>query len=272
MNIKRGRITAIMTLLLSVLAVFASLLGIMDKNLYNDVLKAGTITKFLVTGSIAQDIISVPLGIILAVLSIIFLKCSCKKTFIVMLGLAGYFFYGYGLYTMQGQYTSIYQVYLIIFGLSLYSLILGLTCFNEDTVKNYQLSKGLQIAISAFLFMIVIVLTPLWLGFSSGDIAKHIPRDTYAVFVFDLSIVFPALAITAVMLLRNIRFGNILAGVALIKAFTVCLSVGFGELFQAYYAKLTPNYGGIIIFSILSVISLILTVLYLINSKRESIT
>jgi len=132
MNIRKSRQTAIMTLIVSLLALFAGLSGLLNKNLYTEVFLAGTISKFLVSGSIAQDIISVPLGLLLAVLSLLFLKQPGYKTFIAILGLAGYFFYGYGLYTMQGQYTSIYLVYLAVFGLSLYSIIWGLISFEPD--------------------------------------------------------------------------------------------------------------------------------------------
>ncbi len=268
MHIKRSRVTAVMTLILSILALSASLAGVMDKNLYGKVLEAGTITRFLVSGSIAQDIISIPLGLLLAILSVLFLKRAGEKTFIAILGLSGYFFYGYGLYAMQGQYTSIYHVYLAIFALAIYSLIFGLLSFEYETVKQYALPKALSKAIAIFLLMIIVVLTPLWLVFSTQDIVKHIPRDAYAVFVLDLGIVFPALAMTAVMLLRNKPFGNILTGVALLKALTVCLSVAFGELFQALYGGLKPNYGGIIIFSALTVINFVLFVLYMSKLRK----
>lgn len=263
MNSKRGSLTAGLTLSLAVLAVYAALVGLWDQQLYEEVYQAGTITRFLVTGSLAQDLISLPAGILLALLALTYLRVPNYKTFITMLGLVGYFFYGYGLYALQGQYTTLYLVYLAIFGLGIYTLICGLTSFEADAVRHFQLPAGLRKAISAFLLLIIFVLVPIWLVLLTGDLAKHIPRDTYGVFVLDLCVVFPAFGVIVYQLLRNQPFGSILAGVALLKALTVCLSVGFGEWFQAAYGGLQLNLGMIAIFTTLTLVSLILLVCYL---------
>lgn len=268
MNVQRSRLTAFMTLILSLLAVFASLMGLLDRNLYQEVFLAGTISKFLVSGSLAQDIVSIPAGLTLTIISITFLKKPGNRTFIALLGLTGYFFYAYGLYTMQGQYTSIYLVYLAIFGLSIYSMISGLTSFESDALTQYQLPDSLRKSIIIFLMMILLVLLPLWLILIMADIAKHIPRDTYAVFILDLAIVFPAFGIVITQLLRKKPFGNILAGVALFKILTICLSVAFGEWFQAFYGGFQANYGSIAIFTTLTVVSFVFIVLYIKCAKN----
>ena len=269
MNTRKSRHAAGMTLILSLLALYAALSGVLNKSLYTEVFLAGTISKFLITGSLAQDIISVPLGILLAVLSLVFLKRPGYKSFIAILGLAGYFFYGYGLYVIQGQYTSIYLIYLAIFGLSLYSLIWGLTSFEPDAVKQYRLPAGLRKSIGVFLAVIVLVLVPIWLSLITADIGRHIPRDTYAVFILDLCVVFPALVIIAVQLWKKLPFANILAGVALFKALTVCLSVAFGEWFSPHYGGFQANYTGLAIFAVLTAVSVVFLVLYLLKLDRE---
>ncbi len=268
MNIRRGRLTAAMTLVVSLLGLAAAFAGVWNENLYKEVYLAGTISEFLIAGSIAQDLVSIPLGLLLAVLSVAFLKRPGYKTFIAILGLTGYFFYGYGLYTMQGQYTAIYLVYLAIFGLSLYSLIWGITSFDADAVKNYFLPRSLRLATGVFLAAIVLVLTPIWFNLITADIEKRAPGDTYAVFILDLAVVFPALGIIAALLWQNNRFGNILAGVALFKAMTVCLSVAFGEWFNPYYSGHEPDLAGIAIFAGLTLVSLVFIVLYLLKLEK----
>ena len=76
-----------MTLILSVLALFACLAGIFIESIYKDVLSVGTITKLLLVGSRAQDIISIPLALLLALLSVLFMKRRGYKTFIAIIGL-----------------------------------------------------------------------------------------------------------------------------------------------------------------------------------------
>ncbi|MDF2614123.1 MAG: hypothetical protein K0S71_1909 [Clostridia bacterium] len=266
--IQRGKITAYMTLALSIMALFASIAGVFEKSIYGEALNAGTITEFLLVGSVAQDITFIPLALLLMLLSVMFLKRAGYKTLVTILGLVGNFFYGYGLYVMQGQYTSIYLIYLAVFSLSLYSMIFGLLSFTPEFVLKTSLPRLLRKAISIFLFSMVVILGLIWIIRIMPGIIRHVPTDTYAVFVLDLGIVFPAVAITAVMLMRNKSFGNILAGIALFKTFTVCLSWGFGEWYGRLYGSLTGNLDMLIIPGVLTLISAVFFVLYLLKLKK----
>ncbi len=268
MNVKRSRIMAIIALLVSCLALYASLKGLLDKNLYQDVVSAGTISESLAIGSIAQDIISIPLSIALALISLLSVKDPGPKKLIALLGLTGYFFYAYGLYVIQGQYTSIYLIYLAVFALSIYAIITGFLSFESITVKTYRLPPALRRAIIFFLLLILSILVPGWLLKISPSIANHIPDSIYAVYILDLAIVFPAFGLTAFMLLQRKAFGIILAGVVLFKIFTVCLSWGFAEIFLTYFGY-TANYSMITISGTLTVISLALLVLYMLTVKSE---
>lgn len=269
LNVQRSRATAVMTLIISILAVYAATVGVLDKNIYNDLLQKGTISKTLLIGSVAQDIISIPLGLILAVLSIVFLKRRGYKSFIAILGLAWYFFYAYGLYVIQGGYTSIYLVYMVIFGLSIYSMIWGLLSFPHELVAKIRLSRALRLSVGVFIIIILFILVPGWLLRITPDIARHIPGETYGVFILDLCIVFPALGQITVMLFKNKPFGNILAGVALIKTLTLCLSWSFSEWFSPIYGGFDIHYDMAVISSALTVISFILLIPYMIKLKKD---
>lgn len=270
-NMKRARITSTLTLIVSILTLFACFEGVFNKNIYDDLLEVGTITKLLHVGSVGQDIIFIPLAFILMLLSIIFLFRPGLKTFIIIIGMTGNFLYGYGLYAMQGEYTSIYLMYLAIFSLSIYSVIFGLLSFTpEDASLKTSIPKALRISISVFLFFIAFMLGFIWIMRISADIARHIPQDTYGVFVLDLGIVFPFMGITATKLIKNKPFGNILAGIALVKASTICLSWGFAEWFGRFKGVLEGSYDMLIIPVVLMFISLIFFVLYLGKIKKIS--
>jgi len=109
----------------------------------------------------------------------------------------------------------------------------------------------------------------IWLIRISPDIARHIPQDTYGVYVLDLGIVFPAIAISATMLIRRKPYGNLFAGVALMKAFTVCLSWGFGELYQRIYGDIQGSYEMLVISGVLTTLGLIFFILYIVGLKIE---
>jgi len=262
-------IVAIFTLLISVLALMASTMGIFNQDIYNELLLTGAITKFLVFGSIVQDIISIPASVLLIILSIAFIRKHDRKMLIIILGLTAYFFYGYGLYTIQGQYTSIYFIYLAILGLSIYSIIFGIIGLVSN-INHVYLPKSICYSIGIFIAIILLVLIPAWIGRMTPDIISRVPGDVYGVFILDLSVVFPALAIIALKVIKGNNKGYLLAGVALVKVFTLCLSVALGEWLKPVYG-FPQDLAMILIFSFLTIISAILGVLYFakINFKYE---
>ena len=110
--------------------------------------------------------------------------------------------------------------------------------------------------------MIVLVFVPMWLIALIPYTIKHLRPEFYAVFVMDLCLVMPAFGIIAVKLLRNKPFGNILAGVALMKALTLCLSVAIGESIGHLYGAAT-NYPMIAVYIALTAISAAFCILHI---------
>lgn len=264
----KSRVTTIMTLLLSAFALFASLQGLLNKSVYNDAISSGSFLKELIIGTFSQDLISVLAAVLLAILSIVYLINKHEKTFIAILGLVGYFLYSYGLFVTGGTYTVLYPIYMIIFIISLYSLIYGLDCFESSELVKYQLPKALRVSMGIFFIVIILIFSPLWLSQLIPSALKNITPIFYSVFVFDLCLVMPTLGIIAIMLFRNKPFGNILAGIALIKIVTLILSVTIGELSAPLYG-IAANYGIIPIYGLIILISLIFSVLYILKYKEK---
>lgn len=231
----RSRQTAFMALLISILSVYAAWKGLFDKRLYADVVATGIFPTILIPGTFSQDLISLLSGIILALLSLWFLRQPALMIFVAILGLISYFLYAYGLFVITGAYTSLYLVYLVIWGLSIYSLIFGLASFDMEKVRSLSLASGPRIAIAVFLLVIVAGFVPLWLASLIPYTRTHLRPDFYGIFVMDLGVVMPALGIIAIMLLCRRHFAYILAGVALIKAFTLILSVAVGTAIAPLY-------------------------------------
>ena len=146
--------------------------------------------------------------------------------------------------------------------LMLLAVLLVLCSFRREAVEQSFLLKAVRRGIALYFIAVVLVLTPIWLMLMMGDVEKRAPGDTYAVFLLDLCIVFPAFAIISAMLLRNRPYGNLLSGVALVKGATICLSVGFGEWFVAFRGGFPPNYGMLGLFGGLGVVSLALLLGY----------
>jgi hypothetical protein len=109
----------------------------------------------------------------------------------------------------------------------------------------------------------------IWIIRISSDITRHIPQDTYGVFVLDLGVVFPAITIIATKLIWSKPFANILAGASLMKVFTVCLSWGFGEWYGRFLGSILDGYDMLIIPSALTLISLVFFILYIRKLKED---
>ncbi|ERJ11363.1 hypothetical protein [Haloplasma contractile] len=263
MNERRSRLVAFMSLISSIMALVVAILSLIDQTYYEDVVSVGTVTEFGMHGAIGQDIITIPFTLVLISLSVAYLLKPNVKLFMFMIGLTGYLFYGYGLFIIEAYYTSFYLIYLFVFGLSIYSLIVGFTSFNMKVVEsNSYLPKTVRVATATFLIMIIVVLGPAWIGMVLEGVTNHVPPRTYSVLINDLCIVFPAFAITAAYLLKNKGFGNILGGIMLVKTFTVCLSWGFAEWFVVLYDK-PVAYNMAAIASILTIISSLLIVIFM---------
>lgn len=223
--------TSILLMLTSLLALFASLTGILSSGTYRELIPAKSITEYLILGSVVQDIITVPVAIALFILSFVYIRGGDRRVLTAMAGLVSYIFYGYALFSIQGQYTSLYLIYLVIFGSSAFGLMFIVPKLIRMSCRT-EVSGGLRKGIAAFLLLILAVLAPVWILRMQPDIANRAPGEQYGVFVLDLAVVFPAFGIIAFNLIRNNAAIDLLTGAALVKVFTLCLSVGLGEFIK----------------------------------------
>lgn len=223
--------TSILLMLTSLLALFASLTGILSSGTYRELIPAKAITEYLILGSVVQDIITVPVAIALFILSFVYIRGGDRRVLTAMAGLVSYIFYGYALFSIQGQYTSLYLIYLVIFGSSAFGLMFIVPKLIRMSCRT-EVSGGLRKGIAGFLLLILAVLAPVWILRMQPDIANRAPGELYGVFVLDLALVFPAFGIIAFNLIRNNAAIDLLTGAALVKVFTLCLSVGLGEFIK----------------------------------------
>lgn len=270
MKSKSARVTAWMTFCLSIMALTAALVSIMNPNIYQDLVASGLLSPRLVYGALIQDYVTIIFALLLAVLSLVFIKKPSYKPFIVMLGLVACIFYNYGLYVIQAMYTSIYILYMLTFSLSIFSLIWGISSFKALEVNQYTLPRLTRKAIGIYLLVITILFTMLWLMMLIPYSIKHLKPDIYGVFILDLCIIMPTFGIIASQLLRQRPFGNILAGIALVNSVALIVSVALAEIIVPPLVGGAPDYGMVAIYSTIVIISLLLSIIYLFTLKKAS--
>jgi hypothetical protein len=259
-NIKTNKIMWIIT---AVVALITSAISVFNTGVYNKI-----ISNNMMPGVFGQDLITVAASIVLLVLAATAKKESAKKVLIIF-GILGYFFYAYGIYIMERVYTLLYYPYLVIFGLSFWSLVYGIGKIDKDAVKAVQM-QGILLNISAyFCLFIAAVFTILWIVQLLPLITSAQRNDwLYSIYILDLCFIMPAFSITAVMALKKMGLGILLIPAMFILGFTLIFSLAVDEVVKPLYGS-AFSIGGLLPPLILSLVFWILAVPYLMKLKME---
>ena len=257
MNNRNTTSVLILSFLVSILSIYCALLGLFNENLYGSVISTGIFKIVFMPGTISQDIITIVSSFLMIILIVLYIKRKNIRTLISIIGLLSFHFYGYGTYVISALYTSTYLIYMLIFTLSLLSLILGLSGFTSDCIKNLYLPKWFRVCNIVFLSVIVFIFMSKWIADIIPYTQNHTVPDFYAILILDLCIVLPLFIVIVYMLVKDMKFAYILLGIALLKTATLILSVAIGSF-------IAPKYGTqdeasmVFIYCLVAMISLVL--------------
>ena len=256
MKRKNGTSTVLFGAALTVtaLSLYAALASILEPTIYGDLLAAGTIDEQSRRGALSQDIVTAALAFVYALVLFGYLRNRRPGDLIALVGGLGYFFYAYGLYSIEAYYTVLYPLYLLIFGISLWGVVLGFLELRPILTAGVVMTRRRRVSIAAFLLLIPLLLVPVWMVLMMQMISEHSAQTAYGVFLLDLTVVFPALLLAGGGLLREKPWAGVLAGVMLIKVFTVCVSWAYGEV-RALAATESEAFGLVAISAGLTLVS-----------------
>jgi len=260
MENKHARSLLIISIIVSILSAYCAIRGFIDENLYNSVISTGAFKPAYMAGTISQDIITIASSVIMIILAAVYNKRKDVRIITSILGLLSFYFYAYGTYVISALYTSIYPVYMVVFTLSAFGIIMGVSGFFKEDVNGLYLPKWVRIASSAFLTLIVCIFVPMWTISMIPHTQSHTVPDFYAIFILDLCIVMPFFIAVIYMLIRNHKTAYILLGIALLKTITLIISVTIGEMtFPSHGFEIDMTmigvYSGVIIISSLLFVS-----------------
>jgi hypothetical protein len=196
-------------LAISLLVILASSLGLWAPDFYAS--RNNAITTYEIAG---QDIISLASG---ALLLLLVVASKRVKIFpVIAAGLLVYTTYTYAYFLFGLVVSKIYVVYLVITGLSFYSIVSMLVALQGSADEE---ANSKQKSISTYLIIIVVLV-----GIIDGKdiIARTIGSngvmDTKGAFyILDLAFLFPAFVIAAVMNIKGRIIGRFFTGAFLIK-------------------------------------------------------
>jgi len=253
-NLKLAKVFWTITVLFTFCAALA---GVLVKGIYVDLF-----AKDYLPGAFPQDILTMLVCVLLFVLISTTRDNDVKKQ-VIIIGLLGSLFYLYGIFTMERVYNWFYLLYLAVFACSFWSIIYSLAGFKAEAFANLRLNGGMLKTTAVSSILIAVLFTFLW-------IVALIPlmRDRnrieylYSIYVLDLSFVMPAFFITALMSLRKMPLGILMAPAMMIMGFFVIFPLGLNELAKPSFG-MAINYGPMAISFIFSFFMLAIAALQL---------
>lgn len=172
---------------------------------------------------IAQDYITLFVGIPLLLFSLMWAQKGSVKGKYVLAGTLGYFLVTYLFYLMMGMYNALFLVYVALLCTTFFSFSLTLLSFNVNTLPDQYSEHTPNRFAGGFLLFNSTVITLLWLGVVVPPLVDGsvIPKETehYTTLVvqgLDLGLLLPLAFVSGYLFLKKRPFGYLLAPVYLI--------------------------------------------------------
>jgi len=238
-------------------AFFAALSGVVVKGLYLNLFP-----KDFLPGAFPQDVLTMIVCVFLYILIASTKQHDVKKQ-IVIIGLIGSFFYLYGIFTIERVYNWCYLLYVLVFASSFWSIIYSLSGFRSEAFLRMRLPDRMLRTTALSSIIIAFLFTGLW---TTALIPLMRDRNRieylYSIYILDLCFVMPAFVIIAVMSLRRMPLGTLLAPAIMLLGFFVIFPLGLNELAKPS-AGMAINYGPMAVSFLFAGYMLIIVILHL---------
>ena len=247
----------LVSFLIPLFVIIVSLIGILNQPIYDA--RLNTITSSELLG---QDCVSLIIGILL--LGCLLLEKHSFFLRVVNLGMLSYFMYIYSYYCFSIISSFLFILYIVIFGLSLFIFIYRLSALIKENSLINTNSHYPRKSLSYFFIIAVLIMLIKELPYLvETTIIKNksiIPFDAF--YILDLSFVFPAMIIIAIMNLLQKPACVILSGIVLVKLITLMPALLFNDLFHFMQEGYFIDFSFVIIASVFTLFSLMLLYLY----------
>ena len=189
----------------AMLAITGSIIALSVDRIYEG------LTPAFLSQALAQDIANLafvsPLWLVVAALAL----RGSLRAYLVWLGVLAFTVYNYVIYTFSVPFGSLFLLWVAVFGLSVYSLIGGVTAVDYKAVESSFTSRRATLVVAWFLIIMAVLFGLLWL---SEDVpallANTRPQSlidmalpTNPVHILDLGFFVPAVIATGVLLIKR---------------------------------------------------------------------
>lgn len=181
--------------------------------------------------AIAQDIVTVVLGIPILVIALLLTMKEKKKGMILLTGTAGYFLYTYTSYAFLVTYNYLYLVYVALMTSSFFLFFLCMMNLSKIKLKEQFTERFPRKSLPVFFDITGFMIGMMWLGrivptIFSGTAPEGLEQySTLGIQTLDLGFVVPACFLAAYLLRKGKQWGYLLAMVLTVKAITMTAAV-----------------------------------------------
>lgn len=211
-------IQVILTSIVIVLSAIASFGGIFFKNIYRD-------NELVNAVWLGNDIVTLFLVIPLMIVVLFFSLRNSLKAQLIWMGTLWYMVYNYIFYMYGSAFNKFFILYVVIFTLSVYSLILALAKIDKQTLLQKISSKIPVKWISSFMIFFAIFIGGLWIiQFLSFVFTNEVPKSitqtghlTGVIYATDLSLLVSTLIVGAIHLWKKELWGYLISIILMTK-------------------------------------------------------
>ena len=210
----------------------------------------------MATQAIAQDTITLVIGIPMAIISLFLIMKDNKKGIFLLTGTIGYILYTYASYSFLAFFNGFYLVCIAIMTLSFYDFILCICELNRYNLKDEFTGEFPRKGLSRFLWITGVVIGLMWLGRIAPAIINNSAPfglehySTLSIQTLDLGVVVPACFVTGYLLRKEKQMGYLFSIVLVVKAVTMAAAVSAMAISMKLHA-IEISYGELIIFPVI---------------------
>jgi len=218
---------------------------------------------YFTTAAIGFDAVRLFISLPILILAFIFYLRGSLKASIILAGILFNYFYQYFEFVMAFTYNRMFLLYTLNFSLSFITGSMLIISISKALTNSKKFQERFPVkTIAGFLITGGFLLLLKCLGETGnsliGGIQPHtmIGQHTLWDQAMDIGIIFPFCLITGILLLKRISFSYLISVSGLIFFANLTMSVIIGEIISSRFTGIL-NIPGIIVFSILEILSII---------------
>ncbi len=250
----------------SALVIVSALIGLLQPSIYSRV-----VAPRILPGVFTQDVVALAMALVLLVVAVVYRGESLRQR-IVAHGILAFFLYAYGIYTIERVYTYLYPAYLAILGLSVYGLVYGMATVPRAQLQDLSVRPATRILAGSYGILIAVMFNIVWLSqlvplISASDRIEY----TYSVYVIDLALVMPGFVIASIMAFRKQAMGLSALPTLFLMGFCILSPLSLAELLKPARYGLETDQSGLILYSVLALLFVLLFVVYLTSMRSRTV-